>query len=107
MSARSFDINKTTKQSNIQVFHEGGIVKVKLHNTYVFCMSENGTIVLNSGGWQTNTTKTAINRAFSQLNIDGHISQVKGQWFVTFNGEKYSFKDGMGLSLKPLLQALN
>jgi hypothetical protein len=107
VSARSFNINKTTKQSNIQVYHESNSKAVKLHNTIVFCLHSDDKITLNSGGWKTNTTKTAINRAFSQLNLDGHISQVKGQWFVTFNGETVKFDDGMTLRLDPLMQALN
>ena len=106
MSARSFNIDKTAKQSNIQVIKETKMLKVKLHNTFVFCLSEGGVIVLNSGGYRTNTTKTAINRAFSQLNIDGQVSQVKGEWYVTFNGDKLKFQDSMTLSVKPLIQAL-
>jgi hypothetical protein len=106
MSARSFDINKTTKQSNIQVHHKENSTYVTLHKTLVFSINKFGMIFLNSGGYRTNTTKTAINRAFSQLNINGQVSQVKGEWFVTFNGEKIPFKDEMVLNVKPLIQAL-
>lgn len=103
MSARSFNINKTTKQGNIQVLRGDRGVQVTLHRTNVFILDYvNGVIELNSGGWQTTTTKTAINRAFSQLGIDGGVSQKKGQWYVSYNGQVFDFKDGMVLSSSTL-----
>lgn len=107
MSARSFNITKTTKQSNIQVMHHEGEIHVQLHRTIVFSLKLNGDIVLNSGGWQTVTTKTAINRAFSQLKINAGVSQVKGQWYVTFNGMKYDFKDNMVLKRYEIERTVN
>ena len=82
MSARSYDINKLNKkQSNIRVTKEGSTTIVVLHDTTILKI-DNGRITLNSGGWVTNTTKTAINRGLKQLNVPFTVFQKKGQWKV-------------------------
>lgn len=98
MSARSFDINSTRKQSNIQVIQEGETKCVKLHNTVVFGLNRSG-MTLNSGGWRTSTTKIAINRAISQT-ISGYgVFQKKGQWFVSCpDNVVLPFVDGMSIN---------
>jgi hypothetical protein len=101
MSARSFKIDVTRKQSNIQVIKSDSKIDVKLHNTIVFS-ADKGVITLNSGGYRTVTTKTAINRAFSQLNLAYGVLQKKGQWFVSKRGqtELIEFNDGMKLNVE-------
>ena len=92
MSARSFDINVTRKQSNIQVTKTEQGINVFLHGHKVVNCCFN-VITLDSCGWRTPTTKVAINNALSQLGRSERVSQVKGQWFI--NGQE--FKDGMKL----------
>ena len=92
MSARSFDINVTRKQSNIQVTKNDSGISVLLHGHKIANCCFN-VITLDSCGWKTPTTKTAINRALEQFGRSERVSQVKGQWFV--DGQE--FKDGMKL----------
>jgi hypothetical protein len=97
MSARSFDIGKSKKFGNIRITNSPNEIIVTLHQTNVVVYDKNkGSIRLTSGGWQTPTTKTAINNALTQLEymlgMDfPRISQVKGQWYL---GDM-EFKDGI------------
>lgn len=68
-------------------------VAIKLHNTYVVKIHADGTYTLNSGGWQTVTTKDRINQ-YSPV----RVYQEKYQWFVTINNKPYPFIDGMVVS---------
>jgi hypothetical protein len=101
MSARSFDINLTRKQGNIQVFKDHSSLVVRLHGHAVFIiegMGQNAIITLSSCGWLTTTTKTAINRALTLVNSPYRIAQVKHNWIVLRNGVQVSdFHDNMTL----------
>jgi len=68
-------------------------VGIKLHNTYVVKIRNDGTYTLNSGGWQTSTTKDRINQ-YSPV----RVYQRKFEWFVKINGKEYPFIDGMVVS---------
>jgi hypothetical protein len=61
-------------------------IAVRLHDTDVVAIHDNGTYTLNTGGWQTVTTKDRINK-FSPA----RLYQRNGLWYV---GE-YVFEEGM------------
>ena len=95
MSARSFNL-KWRRQGNITVHHDGlGFYEIILHQTPVFIKYNDGSIVLNSGGYRTNTTKTAINRAFDLLDINARVWQRNFEWKLTYEGITTQFEDGM------------
>jgi exopolysaccharide biosynthesis protein len=81
----------------------GNDVSVRYHQTEV-ARREGSRVTLNSGGWQTNTTKTRMVQ-FSREFCDGifGVYQDKGQWFVSFcdgrTPEKCEFFDGMSFHL--------
>jgi hypothetical protein len=109
MSARKFDISKTKKFDNVRVVNDSEKISVILHLSEVvrFDKVEN-KIYLWSAGWETPTTKTAINNALKQLeSLTGQslpaIFQKKGKWMLS-TGE--SFKTGMEISVYPLLREL-
>lgn len=56
------------------------------------------SLVLDSGGYQTVTTKKKMNQ-FSHQYANGvyGVFQENFEWFVIFNGKKYDFFDGMDL----------
>ena len=58
-------------------------IGVRLHSTYVVTYHTDGRIVLNSGGWQTVTTKQRMNE-YSPL----RVTQTKGVWYA--NGQPYA-----------------
>ena len=109
MSARSFDLNKVNKkQSNIVVRLEEGLypdsVKTVYLHGHAIVRIHNDYVVLDSCGWLTNTTKTAINNALNQLGLSQFkVSQVKGQWFI--NGDK--FRDGYEVKRLKLIESMN
>jgi len=109
MSARTFKIDKTKKYSNVSVYSSPYVLRVTLHSTDVVVFDRQRNVIkLNSGGWRTATTKTAINNALKQLeSFTGQqmpgVFQKKGEWLLT-DGTK--FQDGMELAVYPLLREL-
>lgn len=58
----------------------------RYHRTDVVTVLNNGDIKLDSGGWQTATTKTAMNQASNQDNLGFIVLQRQGEWFVQWRG---------------------
>jgi hypothetical protein len=109
MSARTFDLTRPKKYGNVEVIHDGLKISVKLHNTIVASFNPHDkAIVLNTGGWKTPTTKTAINNALNQFEFllgqkfEG-VSQKKGVWYLG-EGE---YSDNMKVKVSPLHIELN
>lgn len=105
MSARSFTLNKR-RQGNITVDRTivdgcGEQIRVILHNTAVVVKMPDGRVMLNSGGWSSLTTKTAINQALMLLDRPERVVMKNGHWFlVQRDGKKEiraDFFDGMCL----------
>ena len=98
MSARSFTLNKR-RQGNITVINHESIRYIKLHDTYVVTHNlHNRTICFNTGGYYTNTTKTAINRYLRLIDSDARIIQVKKQWFLVSEFANIPFHDGIRMN---------
>lgn len=74
-----------------------GRTKVIYHSTCVVSFTE-GSIILNSGGWRTATTKARMNQASNQFRLGYYVYQKKGQWFVDFMGNTFEFEDNMELN---------
>jgi hypothetical protein len=55
---------------------DDGTIAIRLHATDIITFHPDGTIVANSGGWKTRTTKDRLN---SYLPV--RINQNKGQWY--------------------------
>ncbi len=66
------------------VYHDTVVAKFNQHE-----------IVLNSGGWETATTKKRMNQFSEQHSLDYQVYQTKGQWHVDFKGEEIKFYDNM------------
>lgn len=56
-----------------------------------------GEIVLNSDGWRTATTKTAMNQASAQDSLGFQVFQDKGVWYVKHNNQVHTYCDGLVL----------
>lgn len=68
------------------VFHDDGKMKVIYHSTAIVTWDEN-SIVLNTGGWRTATTKNKMNQASNQYGIGFSVYQKNGNWFVDYKGQ--------------------
>jgi len=64
-----------------------GSVAIELHGTKVVVIHPDDSVTLNSGGWQTSTTKDRINK-YSPVKV----YQKKYQWFLS---DGTPFQDGM------------
>jgi hypothetical protein len=68
---------------------------VTLYSTKVVSWTPK-TVTLNSGGYQTATTKTRMNQASNELGLGFYVYRIKGVWFVdTPQGRGIEFVDGM------------
>ena len=71
-----------------------GMTSVVYHSTAVVQFN-NDKIILNSGGWDTRTTKSRMNQASNQYGLGYEVYQVNYSSYVDYNGETIPFEDGM------------
>jgi hypothetical protein len=71
---------------------EDGTVVIRLHLTDIITFNTDNTVVLNSGGYKTKTTKSRINEFAPVI-----ITQKSSVWYVYYSGKEYIFKDGITL----------
>ena len=67
---------KLGNNTYLERFDDDTIV-IKLHSTYVVTYCKNGDVILDSGGWQSKTTKDRINK-YSPVGVH----QKKREWFL-------------------------
>lgn len=78
------------------IYRQGDRAVVRLWNTDIATYSPmERRLKLNSGGWQTNTTKDRLNKLL--YGRDAYIQQSKFKWRLVDNRRKvsYPFKDDM------------
>lgn len=80
---------KVGNNTYAEILHDGS-VGILLHSTYVVKIHPDDTVTLQSGGWQTSTTKDRINK-YSPV----RVYQRKYEWFVKINGRELPFMEGM------------
>lgn len=100
MSTRDFVIHGTKSRfGNVTIVKDNTHVGVKLHSTIVARMNlVTKTIQLNSGGWDTVTTRSAMNRALDQFYPDRYwgVWALSGEMFLCLKGVRVMpFVDGM------------
>lgn len=84
--------------NNTTVSDDGnGMMQVILHSTPIVKWNEK-VIILNSGGYQTHTTKTRMTQTTNQMNLGFVVYQKDFDWFVDFKGKTVEFHDGMELT---------
>ena len=71
-----------------------GMTSVVYHSTPVVQFNDK-EIVLDSGGWETATTKSRMNQASNQYGLEFEVHQVNFSWYVDYRGETIPFEDGM------------
>ena len=79
------DYNSNTNCSTV-VLHRTAIA-VYDHNTQA--------LKLNTGGWQTVTTKSRLNAILQELITGASVFQRNWNWFISYNDDVQSFFDGM------------
>jgi len=79
------------------VFTDNGFTNVVYHQTAVVKFNHE-KIILNSGGWNTATTKSRMNQASNQFDLEYYVFQKDFAWYVDFKGKTVDFKDRMELN---------
>jgi hypothetical protein len=90
-------MGQTSKVSGVatSIRTHGKNTIVRYHNTDVVTFTDK-TITLDSGGWETVTTKLRMNQAANQFGLGYYVSQKNFEWFVTLpSGKTVDFKDNM------------
>jgi hypothetical protein len=82
------------KKKATSVFTNNNYKVVQLYSTEIVKFNDD-EIVLNSGGWRTNTTKNRINQVSRENNLNFSVGQVDGNWYVFKGQEVIEFVDGM------------
>jgi hypothetical protein len=49
-------------------------------------------IILNTGGWETPTTKNRMNQTSNQFNLGFSVYQKNHNWYVSYKGEDIKFE---------------
>jgi len=83
---------KVGNNTYAEILHDNS-VGIMLHSTYVVKIHPDNTYTLQTGGWQTVTTKDRINQ-YSPV----RVYQRKYEWFVKINGKEFPFMEGMVVS---------
>lgn len=105
-TAEAFLGNKNSRKlTNNTVVHwdGGGPIHVRLHRTNILTYLPSGMVILDSGGYQSKTTKQRMN----ELLPPGYdVYQKRHEWFVhdRITGITRSFEDGMVLDPKSVLR---
>jgi len=89
---RNANRRKVGNNTYAEILHDNS-VGIMLHSTYVVKIHPDDTYTLQTGGWQTVTTKDRINQ-YSPV----RVYQRKYEWFVKVNGREYPFMEGMVVS---------
>ena len=84
------------KKHATTIFTDDNITYVVYHKTAVVKFNDD-IITLNSGGWETPTTKDRMNATAYENNLPYRIYQKDYIWYVTLDNKCYPFKDGMKL----------
>ena len=62
---------------------DNNVLMVTYHNTIVVKVIDNRYIVLNNGGFYTNTSKRRMNQASLQYNLNYAVYQCNFLWYVS------------------------
>ena len=68
-------------------------VAVKYHGTKIITVNPENVVTLDTGTWETNTTKDRLNQFLSCRNI--HIYQKKHKWYINTRYGVFDYEDGM------------
>jgi len=98
-------MEQTTEVKGIatSIRDEDGWIVVRYHNTDVVKFNAD-KVILNSGGWQTVTTKVRMNQAANQFGLGYYVYQKNHIWYVNTQtvGPNFQltrfFEDGMEIA---------
>jgi hypothetical protein len=89
--------NRRKLSNNVYAERDGADIVIIYHSTVIIRYHPDGTVVLNSGGWRTVTTKSNLNQY-----SDCSVWQDKRVWYASYGDSgKIPFSDGMVIEGEP------
>ena len=82
------------------IANDGQHTIVTYHATQIVKFN-NKEIILNSGGWKTQTTKTRMNQASNQFGLGYRVFQENFYWFIQYKNKMIEFQNNMKLKREP------
>lgn len=84
-------------KNNTKIQNLDGKTIVTLHQTQIVILNHAArTATLNSGGFQTVTTRTRMTQVFNEMRLGIGVFQRAHKWFVSlYDGREVPFSDGM------------
>ena len=95
MNANEIGSHKTSTYKD-----NNNVLKVVYHNTEVVQVKEDRYVILNTGGWYTNTTKRRMNQASLQYKLGFNVYQVDFTWYVAIGDDIEPYYDGIIIDTK-------
>ena len=71
---------------------EDNRIEVVFHKTTVVKVDEK-EILLDTGDWWTRTTKSRMNQASQQFNLEYRVFAKKDTWYVEYQGKQHEFAE--------------
>jgi hypothetical protein len=84
--ANMYQIGKTATK----ISQRNGKTVITYHTTDIVSFDAKG-IVLNTGGWRSNTTKTRMNQTSNVFQLGYMVYQKAGEWFCAYKGQDIPF----------------
>lgn len=81
--------SKLIANNTVEYYKEDGTKVIRLHQTDILEFHPDGTLMFNSGGWKTPTTKDRMNKHQSSATI----IQNKGLWYLSTSSNPWNDKD--------------
>ena len=73
------------------ILNDDDSVAVRLHQTDIITYRPDGSIILDTGGWETVTTKARMNEYLDHP----RVGSERGVWTISSGGIDYFYQDGM------------
>ena len=84
-------MTKLNRKVSTKVFADTeGFINVRYHNTVIVRFNDN-EIKLNTGGWNTFTTKRRMNQVSQEFDLGYYVSQKDFEWHVSHKGKAINF----------------
>lgn len=83
-----------THKTNVVHGKGDTILSVTYHKTEVVKVTRE-TITLDTGGWETNTTKARMNQASNEFDLRYRVFQKDFVWYVDYNDQIREFEDNI------------
>ena len=84
-----------TTVTNLPINNEQSRLIVTFHNTAVVQVVNNRYVILNSGGWDTPTTKRRMNQASDVYKLNYLVYQRGWVWYVQTPKQVSEFQDNI------------